>query len=133
MGPRCLSSVQQDILLCSWVKGSYVRNNRGESLSGAGGGIVGSSSPRHTPTWPRANLPPRAARSCSSEGCGWFLSSAYMDITIPGVQKPHWVPWLLASLSWKDTGVVTGPASLLPLPPAGPTVCVSLTSVEPAP
>ena len=57
----------------------------------------------------RSDLPARASRSCSSEGCGWFLSSVYMDITIPGVQKPHWVPWLLAILSWMDTGMVTGP------------------------
>jgi len=23
-----------------------------------------------------------------------------MDMTIPGVQNPHWDPWLLASRSW---------------------------------
>lgn len=49
------------------------------------------------------NLPSRAAIICSMEGSAWFLSKAYMDITIPGVQKPHWEPWHLASLSWKET------------------------------
>lgn len=58
--------------------------------------------------------------SCFSEGCGWFLSSVYMDITIPGVQNPHCVPWLLAILSWKHTSVVTGPAFLLPAPVTSP-------------
>lgn len=63
-----------------------------------------------------SNLPPRASMSCSSEGCGWFLSSVYMDITIPGVQNPHWVPWLLAILSCNDTHMATGPAFLMPPP-----------------
>lgn len=64
------------------------------------------------------DLPPRAAGSCSSEGCGWLLGSVYMDTTIPGLQILHRVPWLSAVLSWKDTGMVTGPAFLLPPPPA---------------
>jgi hypothetical protein len=34
---------------------------------------------------------PLAARS---------LSSAYMDMTNPGVQNPHWLPWLLARAAW---------------------------------
>lgn len=33
-------------------------------------------------------------------GRGLFLRSVYMDITIPGVQNPHWDPWDLAILSW---------------------------------
>lgn len=32
-------------------------------------------------------------------GRGLFLRSVYMDITIPGVQNPHWDPWDLAILS----------------------------------
>lgn len=47
-------------------------------------------------------LPARAAIICSEVGSGWFLSKVYMDITIPGVQKPHWEPWHLASLSWNE-------------------------------
>jgi len=31
-----------------------------------------------------------------------FRSRVYIDITIPGVQKPHWEPWDLASLSWES-------------------------------
>lgn len=33
-------------------------------------------------------------------GVGLFLSRAYMDMTIPGVQKPHWEPWAFAIRSW---------------------------------
>lgn len=40
----------------------------------------------------------------SREGVGWFLSRAYMDITIPGVQKPHWEPWILAIRSYAQEG-----------------------------
>lgn len=68
--------------------------------------------------------------SCSSEGCGWFLSSVYMDITIPGVQNPHWVPWLLAILSWKDTRMVTILYSCCHQLSLRTTACVSLVMVD---
>ena len=29
----------------------------------------------------------------SMSGLGLFLSRVYMDMTMPGVQKPHWEPW----------------------------------------
>lgn len=50
----------------------------------------------------RVNTPARAWVMSSMVGCGLFLSRAYVDITIPGVQKPHWEPWALAIRSWKD-------------------------------
>lgn len=109
----------------SWVNCSSFRNNRGGLRVGLGWHCAWGGAARGTlPTQPcgrrrvlsMSDLPPRASMSCSSEGCGWFLSSVYMDITIPGVQNPHWVPWLLAILSWKDTYMVTGPAFLLPPP-----------------
>ncbi len=34
-------------------------------------------------------------------GSGLFLRSVYMDITIPGLQNPHCVPWLAARRSCK--------------------------------
>ena len=33
-------------------------------------------------------------------GKGLFLRRAYMDITIPGVQNPHWEPWDFAIRSY---------------------------------
>ena len=45
-------------------------------------------------------------------GRGLFLSSVYMDMTIPGVQKPHWLPWLLASLCWTACSLLLA----LPIP-----------------
>ena len=37
----------------------------------------------------RQRFPERAMRISSSSGLGFFSSSAYADINIPGVQKPH--------------------------------------------
>lgn len=45
--------------------------------------------------------PARASVTSSKVGCGLFLSNVYMDITIPGVQNPHWDPWAFAIRSWK--------------------------------
>lgn len=44
-------------------------------------------------------LPWKASCKSCSVGRGLFRRRVYMDITKPGVQKPHWVPWLLAILS----------------------------------
>lgn len=51
-------------------------------------------------------LPPRASLMSSTVGWGLFLSRVYMDITIPGVQKPHWEPWALAIRSYKQAPTV---------------------------
>lgn len=45
--------------------------------------------------------PWKAFSISSMVGSGWFRSSVYMLMTIPGVQNPHWEPWLLAILSLK--------------------------------
>ena len=37
-------------------------------------------------------LPSKALSISLCVGKGLFLSRAYMDITIPGVQNPHWDP-----------------------------------------
>ena len=51
----------------------------------------------------RALLPSKALSISLCVGKGVFLSRAYMDITIPGVQNPHWDPWHLAILSLWNT------------------------------
>lgn len=51
----------------------------------------------------RHKLPPSATVMSSMLGCGLFLSKVYMDITMPGVQNPHWDPWALAIRSCKHT------------------------------
>lgn len=61
----------------------------------------GSRTYLHIKKW--QYLPARAAIICSEVGSGWFLSKVYMDMTIPGEQKPHWEPWHLASLSCNGT------------------------------
>ena len=56
---------------------------------------------------------PASAFSMSSWlGLGLFLSNVYIDITIPGEQKPHWVPCDSASCLYNSryidqSGVVT--------------------------
>lgn len=37
--------------------------------------------------------------TCSKDGVALFRSSVYMDMTIPGVQNPHWEPCDFASRS----------------------------------
>ena len=44
-------------------------------------------------------LPSSAFSISSSLGVTLFLSNVYIDITIPGVQKPHCDPWALAMRS----------------------------------
>jgi len=48
-----------------------------------------------------ADIPQRIS---SSEGCGFFWSSAYVDISMPGVQNPHCITvfFLEAFLQWMD-------------------------------
>ena len=41
-------------------------------------------------------LPSNALSISLCVGTGLFLRRAYIDITIPGVQNPHWDPWDLA-------------------------------------
>lgn len=112
LGGPC--AVCRDDTFCCFCTACF-RNNCGLELEwswddvGDGRGEARSTFPFCLPHG--SDLPPRASMSCSSEGCGWFLSRAYMDITIPGVQNPHWVPWLLAILSWRGTVVVTAPCS----------------------
>lgn len=75
----------------------------------------------------RVNTPARASVMSSMVGCGLFLSRAYVDITIPGVQKPHWEPWALAIRSWKDITThqtVYLVFVVLPPPPTRFTVCL---------
>ena len=43
--------------------------------------------------------PPNALSISSSVGITLFLSNVYIDITIPGVQKPHCDPWAFAMRS----------------------------------
>ena len=42
----------------------------------------------------------------SIEGLGLFLSRVYMDMTMPGVQKPHWDPWESAMRCWTEWSFV---------------------------
>ena len=37
---------------------------------------------------------------CHGHDAPPHLSSVYMDMTMPGVQKPHCDPWLAAILCW---------------------------------
>lgn len=48
-------------------------------------------------------VPANAWVKSSIVGWGLFLSRVYMDITIPGVQKPHCEPWALAIRSCERT------------------------------
>ena len=49
---------------------------------------------------PHQRLPARFSSISSMEGALVLQRSRlYMDMTKPGVQKPHWEPWALASLS----------------------------------
>ena len=41
-------------------------------------------------------LPSNALSISTFVGTGLFLRRVYIDITIPGVQNPHWDPWDLA-------------------------------------
>lgn len=45
-------------------------------------------------------VPWKASSTSAIVGVGLFLNRAYMDITIPGVQNPHWEPWDFAIRSW---------------------------------
>lgn len=47
--------------------------------------------------------PWKASSTSAMVGVGLFLSNAYMDMTMPGVQKPHWEPWAFAIRSWNTT------------------------------
>ena len=47
-------------------------------------------------------LPSNALSNSSIDGWGLLRNSVYIDMTIPGVQKPHCDPWLLASLSYHN-------------------------------
>lgn len=51
----------------------------------------------------QAPLPSKALSISLWVGKGLFLSRAYMDITIPGVQNPHWDPWHLEIRSLWNT------------------------------
>ena len=46
------------------------------------------------------SLPSKASNRSCSVGWALFLSRAYIDITKPGVQKPHWEPLCIARRSW---------------------------------
>ena len=46
-------------------------------------------------------LPWNAFSISTFVGIGLFLRRVYIDITIPGVQNPHWDPWDLAILSFR--------------------------------
>ena len=41
-------------------------------------------------------IPSKALSISFCVGTGLFLRRVYIDITIPGVQNPHWDPWDLA-------------------------------------
>ena len=41
-------------------------------------------------------IPSKALSISFCVGAGLFLRRVYIDITIPGVQNPHWDPWDLA-------------------------------------
>ena len=45
-------------------------------------------------------IPSNALSISVCVGTGLFLRRVYIDITIPGVQNPHWDPWDLAILSF---------------------------------
>ena len=45
--------------------------------------------------------PCKVDSNCSMSGVGWFRSKVYIDMTIPGLQNPHWDPWAFAILSWR--------------------------------
>ena len=51
-------------------------------------------------------VPSKALSIWDREGWGLFLSREYIDITMPGVQNPHWDPWERASLSWKRHSII---------------------------
>lgn len=46
------------------------------------------------------SVPWKASSTSAMVGLGLFLSRAYMDMTMPGVQNPHWEPWAFAILSY---------------------------------
>ena len=39
-------------------------------------------------------------------GHGLFLNKVYIDMTIPGVQNPHWEPWASANFCWTACNLV---------------------------
>ena len=45
-------------------------------------------------------IPSNALSISFCVGKGLFLRRVYMDITIPGVQNPHWEPWDFAIRSY---------------------------------
>lgn len=57
-------------------------------------------------------LPWNAISKSFIVGFGVFLKRVYIDITIPGVQKPHWEPCALAIRSWTGCNFVL----MLPIP-----------------
>lgn len=60
----------------------------------------------------KIKLPWKAISMSFIVGLGKFLSSVYIDITIPGVQKPHCEPWASAILFCTGCGFVL----VLPMP-----------------
>lgn len=64
------------------------------------------------------------------DGFGWFLSSVYMDMTMPGVQKPHWEPWARAIRSctaWRRVCVDPMPSTVVTAIP-----CTAATGIRQA-
>ena len=54
----------------------------------------------------RQRFPERHSRTCLASGAGLSARSSVAVISIPGVQKPHWSPWLSQNDSWSGFNLV---------------------------
>jgi hypothetical protein len=81
-------------------------------------------------TWESLKLPWNAISISFIVGLGKFLSNVYIDMTIPGVQKPHCDPWASAILFCTGCSFVL----VLPIPSTVVTAspCIEATGAKQA-